>query len=53
MIDNDYIEIDPSPMATLQQRFIADLEAIQAKATYWDVHCTIDPSAPECKIYED
>ena len=46
MIDNDYIEIDPSPMATLQKRFIADLEAIQAKATYWEVYCTI-PLAPD------
>ena len=51
--DNDYTEIDPSPMATLQRRYVADLVAIQAKATYWDVYCSTDPSAPECKVYED
>ena len=51
--DNDYTEIDPSPMATQQQRFVADLVAVQAKATYWDVFCGVNPSAPECKLYED
>ena len=53
MFDHDYTEIDPSPMATQQQRFIADLEAVQAKANYWDIYCGTNPSAPECKIYED
>lgn len=46
-------EIDASPLATLQKRYVDDLEAIQAKADYWDVYCTTDPSAPECKLYED
>ena len=50
---SEYQELDASPMATLQSRYIADLEAIQAKASYWDVYCTTDPSAPECKLYED
>lgn len=49
---SEYQELDASPMATLQSRYIADLEAIQAKATYWDVYCTVDPSAPECKVYD-
>ena len=51
--DSDYVEIDASPMATQQQRFIADLVAVQKKASYWDVFCTTDPSAPECKIYDN
>ena len=50
---SEYQEIDASPMATLQQRYIADLVAVQAKATYWDVYCGVNPSAPECKLYED
>ena len=41
---SEYQEIDASPMATLQSRYIADLEAIQAKASYWDVFCSVDPS---------
>ena len=50
---SEYQELDASPMATLQSRYIADLEAVQAKATYWDVFCGVNPSAPECKLYED
>ena len=50
---SEYQELDASPMATLQQRYVADLESIQAKASFWDVYCTTDPSAPECKVYED
>ena len=49
---SEYQELDASPMATLQSRYIADLEAIQAKASYWDVYCVVDPSAPECKVYD-
>ena len=49
---SEYQEIDASPMATLQQRYIADLEAIQAKAGFWDVFCTTDPSSPECREYD-
>lgn len=53
--DNDYTEIDPSPMATQQQRYVADLVAIQKKVTYWDVFCTTPENygAPECKVYEE
>ena len=50
---SEYQEIDASPMATLQQRYIADLVAVQAKASYWDVYCTTDPSAPECRVYDN
>ena len=50
---SEYQEIDASPMATLQQRYIADLQAVQAKASYWDVYCATDPSAPECKIHDN
>ena len=51
--DSDYTEIDASPMATLQQRYIADLVNVQEKASYWDVFCTTDPSAPECKVHDN
>ena len=50
---SDYVEIDPSPMATQQSRYLADLKAVQAKASYWDVFCTTDPSAPECKVHDN
>lgn len=50
---SEYQELDSSPMATLQHRYVADLESVQAKATYWDVFCTIEPSAPECKIHDN
>lgn len=50
---SEYQELDASPMATLQSRYIADLEAIQAKATYWDVYCTVNPSEPECLVYDN
>ena len=50
---SEYQEIDASPMATLQQRYVADLESVQAKASYWDVYCGVNPSAPECKIHDN
>ena len=50
---SDYQELDAGPDATLQALFIKDLESIQAKATYWDVYCAVEPSAPECKVYDN
>lgn len=50
---SEYQELDASPDATIQSRFIMDLEALQAKATYWDLYCIQEVSAPECKVYED
>ena len=43
---SDYQELDAGPDATLQALFIKDLQSIQAKATYWDVYCAVEPSAP-------
>lgn len=50
---SEYQEFDAGPDATIQSRFIMDLTAIKAKASYWDVYCTTDPSAPECKIHDN
>lgn len=50
---SEYFETDSSPLATQQRRYLEDLERLQAKATYWDVFCTGNPDAPECKLYED
>ena len=50
---SEYQELDAGPDATIQSRYIKDLVNIQAKATYWDVYCTTDPSAPECKVYDN
>ena len=50
---SEYQELDAGPDATIQSRYIKDLENLQAKATYWDVYCSTDPSAPECKVYDN
>ena len=50
---SEYQELDAGPDATIQSRYIKDLKNIQAKATYWDVFCVTDPSAPECKVYDN
>ena len=50
---SDYQELDAGPDATIQALFIEDLKSIQAKATYWDVYCAVEPSAPECKVYDN
>lgn len=51
----DYVEIDPSPLATQAKKFLAEEEARRAAspAGFFDRHCGENPSAPECKIYED
>jgi len=46
-LDLDYIEADPSPMATMQAKFLEDY-----KVSYWDKFCSLNPSEPECLIYE-
>lgn len=55
MLDQDYQEIDSSPLATLTLRFFADLEAqkLTTGRNFWDTFCELNASAPECKIYED
>ena len=50
---SEYFETDSSPLATQQGRYLADLERLQAKATFWDVFCAANADAPECKLYED
>ena len=50
---SDYQELDAGPDATIQALFIEDLKSIQAKATYWDVYCVVEPSAPECKVHDN
>lgn len=50
---SEYFEADSSPLATQQERYLRDLKTLQAKATYWDVFCTVNADAPECKVYED
>ena len=50
---SEYFETDSSPLATQQERYLRDLKTLQAKANYWDVFCTTNADAPECKVYED
>ena len=52
---NDYIEADASPLATQAKKFLAEEEARRAAspAGFYDRYCGENPSAPECKIYED
>ena len=53
--ESDYVEIDPSPLATQAKKFVAEEEARRAAspAGFYDRFCGENPSAPECKIYED
>ena len=52
---NDYVEIDPSPLATQAKKFLVEEEAKRAAspAGFFERYCSENPSAPECKIYED
>lgn len=52
---SDYVEADASPLATQTKKFFAEQEAARAAspAGFYDRHCSANPSAPECKIYED
>lgn len=52
---NDYIEADASPLTTQHRKFFAEEEARRAAspAGFFDRFCGENPSAPECKIYED
>ena len=50
---SDYQELDASPDATIQSRYLKDVAEAKAKTSYWDVFCALDPSAPECKIYDN
>ena len=45
--DDIYIETDASPMTTQQGKWLA------SSSTYFDRTCSLNPSAPECRIYED
>ena len=55
MYSSNYVEVDPSPMATQTIRFFEELEAKKAATSrnFWDSFCELNSSAPECKIYED
>lgn len=55
MLDNDFQEIDSSPLATLTLRFFEELEAQKAITgrNFWDGFCDLNSDAPGCKIYED
>lgn len=55
MLNQDYLEIDASPLATMTLNFFEDLQAQkEAKGSnFWENFCELNSSAPECKIYED
>lgn len=55
MLNQDYQEIDSSPLAAMTLRFFEDLQAQKAVtgANFWETFCELNSSAPECKIYED
>ena len=48
--DNDYTEIDSSPLGTQQARF---LEEYFSPSNFFERHCAENPSAHSCKIYTD
>ena len=45
-INFDYVEIDPSPMASQAQKWL------NSPSTFLDRLCSLEPSAPECKTYD-
>ena len=57
MIDLDYIESDPSPMATQQAKFLEEFELTKIKesspSTFYQRDCELHPDAPHCKEYDD
>lgn len=53
MLDQDYVEVDPSPLATQALKMFAQLEAKETPETKFKAYCKETPWAVECKIYED
>ena len=51
-MNNDYIEIDPSPLATQALQLVAELEAAESPTVKFAKFCEETPWAPECKVYE-
>ena len=45
--NHDYMEADPSPMATQQRKWL------ESPSTYLDRLCALEPGAVECRTYED
>ena len=45
--DSDYVEIDASPMATQQRKWL------ESPATYLDRLCALEPGAVECRVYDN
>ena len=41
--NSDYIEIDPSPLATQSQKFLAN------PANFFTIECALNPSSPHCR----
>ena len=50
LYDNEYFEADASPMTTLQRKW---LDEYFSPANFFERFCSTNPSAPECRIYED
>ena len=55
MLNQDYHEIDASPLASMTIRFFEELQAEkEAKGSnFWENFCELNSSAPECKVYGD
>ena len=53
--ETEYFEIDPSPMATQAIKFLKEEEErfAASPANFFERFCGENPSAPECRIYED
>ena len=45
--DHDYIEADPSPDATLQNKWLT------SPGTFFDRECALRPNSTHCRINED
>ena len=45
-INFDYVEIDPSPLATQSKKWL------DSPSTFLERFCATEPFAPECKLYD-
>ena len=54
MLDHNYQEIDSSPLASMTLKFFEELQAqkVRTGANFWEPHCELNASAPECLIYD-
>lgn len=54
ILDIEYFEIDPSPLATQAIKFLAEQEAIEAAkpSNFFERECIENPGSAHCRMYD-